>query len=117
LIFKHIENQDWRWVSSEIVDFEIDKMPDLERKHRIHSMKIFPSHYIMANELQIERGQSLQEKGFDVYDALHLACAETSKADIMLTTDDKLKRLANRYSNELNIRVENPLIWLQELLP
>jgi predicted nucleic acid-binding protein len=117
LIFKHIENQDWQWVSSEIVDFEIDKMPDLERKHRIHAMKIFPSHYIMANELQIERGQSLQEKGFDVYDALHLACAETSKADVMLTTDDKLKRLANRYSNELNIRVENPLIWLQELLP
>lgn len=85
-------------------------MPNLERKHRIHSMKLFPDKYIIADDFLIERGEILQEKGFDIYDALHLACAEYDRADIMLTTDDKLQRLSNRYANILNIRVANPLL-------
>jgi hypothetical protein len=116
LIFKHIENNDWQWISSEIVDFEIDKMPDSERKYRIRTMKIFPTKYMIADDALMSRGEVLQQKGFDIYDALHLACAEHGAADVMLTTDDKLKRLANRHSGILNTRVENPLIWLQELL-
>ena len=117
LIFRHIENQDWQWISSEIVDFEIDKMPDSERKARIRTMKIFPAKYIIADDVLIKRGEALRQKGFDIYDALHLACAEHSAADVMLTTDDRLTRLAKRYAEMLSIRVENPLLWLQELLP
>ena len=37
LIFKHIETNDWQWVSSEVVDFEVEKIPNLERKYRIQS--------------------------------------------------------------------------------
>ena len=116
LIFRHIETQDWQWVSSEIVDFEIDKMPDSERKYRIHAMKIFSTQSIITTDSQIVRAEALQAKGFNSYDAWHLACAEHGAADVMLTTDDKLKCLANRYSDMLYLRVENPLIWLQELL-
>lgn len=116
LILKHIENKDWLWVSSEIVDFEIDKIPNLERKQRIRSMKIFPQQYIAVDEARLARGAFLQAKGFDMYDAIHVACAEYGNANIMLTTDDKLKRLANRYAAIINIRIENPLLWLQEQL-
>jgi predicted nucleic acid-binding protein len=45
-------------------------------------------------------------------DALHLASAESAKADIFLTTDDKLLKLATRLSTQLQVTVANPVFWL-----
>jgi predicted nucleic acid-binding protein len=52
--------------------------------------------------------------GFKSFDALHIACAEKSRADILLTTDDDLMRKALRKKNFLNVSVENPVNWLME---
>lgn len=49
-------------------------------------------------------------------DALHIACAEHACADVMLTTDDRLKRFADRNAQLLNIHIANPLTWFQERL-
>jgi predicted nucleic acid-binding protein len=57
----------------------------------------------------------LQALGFRPLDALHLACAESGGADVLLTTDDRLRRLASRVSAQLRVRVENPLTWLEEV--
>ena len=54
--------------------------------------------------------------GLKAYDALHVACAEYAQADVLLTTDDRLCRVATRHAHRLKVRVENPLIWLQEEL-
>jgi len=48
--------------------------------------------------------------------ALHLACAEDCKADIFLTTDDKLLRLARECFRQLKIKVDNPLTWLRGVI-
>ena len=61
------------------------------------------------------RGQELEALGFKWFDALHLACAESSQADVFLTTDDRLIRTSNRVRALLQIRVENPYTWLQEI--
>lgn len=61
------------------------------------------------------RGTQLETLGFKWFDALHLACAESGKADIFLTTDDRLLRKAKRLSSDLRVRVENPYTWLQEV--
>ncbi|MBG1258672.1 hypothetical protein [Nostoc commune] len=53
--------------------------------------------------------------GFKDYDALHIACAEAGNADVLLTTDDRMLRLAARYKDLLQVRVENPLQWLREV--
>ena len=45
---------------------------------------------------------------------MHIACAESGNADIFLTTDDKLLKLANRIKDKLNVHVANPLFWLTE---
>ena len=58
------------------------------------------------------RDQELETLGFKWFDALHLACAESGKADVFLTTDDRLLRRANRVNAQLQVRVENPYIWL-----
>jgi predicted nucleic acid-binding protein len=47
---------------------------------------------------------------------MHLACAESAKVDVFLTTDDRLLRLAKRVSKDLDVLVENPLDWLEDIL-
>jgi len=48
--------------------------------------------------------------------ALHLACAENVFAEVFLTTDDKFLNNAKRNRNKLSVRVENPVIWLMEVM-
>ena len=53
---------------------------------------------------------------FKFQDALHLAFAKAGEADIFLTTDDRLLRKAKQYKKTLKIEVENPTIWLMNIL-
>jgi predicted nucleic acid-binding protein len=64
----------------------------------------------------LERAKKLKSMGFKSFDAMHIACAERSKVDVFLTTDDKLLKLSHRVKNELNVKVINPLTWLMKLL-
>ena len=52
---------------------------------------------------------------FKFYDAFHLACAESGKADVFLTTDERLRRKALNYQKNLKIKVVNPVLWLMEV--
>jgi hypothetical protein len=54
--------------------------------------------------------------GFGSYDALHLAFAEQAAADIFLTTDDRLLKLASKCSSLIKVKVDNPLGWLREAI-
>ncbi len=58
----------------------------------------------------------LMQLGFKLYDALYLAFAQSASADIFLTTADLLLRKAKQYSEIVTIPVENPVVWLMELL-
>jgi len=53
--------------------------------------------------------------GFKPFDALHLACAESVFAEVLLTTDDKFLNKAKKNKNKLRFKVENPVIWLMEV--
>jgi predicted nucleic acid-binding protein len=60
----------------------------------------------------VARGQELEVSGFQTYDALHIACAERGGAEVFLTTDDRVIKRALRISEQLHMRVVNPLAWL-----
>lgn len=87
---RRLQTQEWLWLGSEALDFEIGPAEE-------------------------GRARQLQALGFKLWDALHMACAELGQADVFLTIDDKLLNLARRLTGQLNIRVENPLTWLQEV--
>ena len=53
--------------------------------------------------------------GVGPYDSLHLACAERGRADVFLTTDDRLLALALKHIARLEVKVDNPLSWLREV--
>ena len=69
--------------------------------------------FVSVGVSEIFRGKQLEALGFKEYDALHIACAETAKADVFLTTDDAVIRRAKRLRSQLRVRVENPDTWLQ----
>ncbi len=114
LILKRFETGSVQWISSEVIDFEIEQIPDPERKRRVQLLISHAHHTIQLESLDIARGQELEARGFSTYDALHLACAERAGVDVFLTTDDRLVKRALRSSEQLSIQVANPLVWLAE---
>jgi uncharacterized protein with PIN domain len=58
----------------------------------------------------------LVKLGFKLYDALHIAFSQTYNLDIFLTTDDRLLRKAKKYPDLITIKVENPVVWLMNIL-
>lgn len=109
------EAGDWEWIGSEALDWEIGQTPDPERLRRVMSLLAHAHHCVLTGPSEVERAQELETWGFAAYDALHLACAESGGADLLLTTDDRLQRRAAARASELRIRVANPLAWMREV--
>jgi predicted nucleic acid-binding protein len=109
------EAGDWKWIGSEVIDFEIKQIPDPERRRRTQALASHAREYIVVGKAEFERAQQLEAWNISAFDALHLACAESGGADIFLTTDDRLLHKAAAYADQLHIRVENPLTWLREV--
>ena len=114
LILKHCEAGEWHWVTSDVVHYEVDAVPNRDRRERLKEMLKSADTCISLSTAMVKRGEELKEMGLKAYDALHVACAEHAQVDVFLTTDDQLCRVATRHVRRLKVRVENPLAWLQE---
>lgn len=114
LILTKIYRKHWTWVSSEVVNDEIEQTPNQKRRERIQALIAHANSSLILDDAEIKRAEELEILGFSGMDALHLACAENNQVDIFFTTDDKLLRHATRLQNHLHILVYNPLTWLIE---
>ena len=114
IILAHCEQGRLEWVGSEALTWEIDKTPDPERKQRVQLLASGVHHKVSIGQSEIARAQHIQSWGIATVDALHLACAESGRVDVFLTTDDRLLRKAKMYAGQLHVQVENPLKWLRE---
>jgi predicted nucleic acid-binding protein len=114
LILGHVHRGDWRWVGSEVLDVEIARNPDAERRRRVQVLAGTVTESVTLDAQVEQRGSELEALGFGAFDALHLACAEHAEADVFLTTDDGLLRRARRNRSRIRVQVENPLPWLKE---
>jgi predicted nucleic acid-binding protein len=103
------------WVSSTTLEIEISRNPDADRRRDVAALLAFSNEVVVPRSRSAGRAAFLEKLGFGTIDALHLASAEQGQADVFLTTDDGLLRRAARYSNELRIRVQNPVSWYQEV--
>lgn len=115
-ILSHCQSGEWELIGSEVIDLEISKIPDDERKEKV-SILISITNFKVSLDEEIEmRAIELSQLKFHSYDALHIACAERSKADIMLTTDDSLLKKAMEHMDFLKVKIENPVRWLMEVI-
>ena len=49
-------------------------------------------------------------------DVFHIVCAEKANVDILLTVDYKLVKKSKAHSEKLKVLIENPVVWLQEVM-
>ena len=114
LILSQLTDEEYEWIGSEMLDFEVDHNPDPERRQRVRLVMTGIRRTVAMTPAVIERGEILEALGFKSYDALHIACAEEAAAEVLLTTDDRMLRLARRAPDALRVRVANPVEWIRE---
>jgi predicted nucleic acid-binding protein len=114
LLLQAIEEAKHSLISSAVLRLENSKNPHREKLEVIDAILDRCLVEIPIGNKEIERCQELLRTGFPVYDALHVACAESAGADVFFTTDDRLIAQARRNQNAILVSVQNPLQWLTE---
>ncbi|MGK7899919.1 MAG: PIN domain-containing protein [Hormoscilla sp.] len=116
LIIDRCRNAQWHLLGSTAIDIELARTPTVERKQQMMLWAGLAKNKVTLSDDIITRTQELAGLGFKYFDALHIACAENGNADVLLTTDDRMLRLAVRSSAMLKVRVENPARWSEEVI-
>jgi predicted nucleic acid-binding protein len=101
-------------VGSDIINFEISKTPDFERRSITERLSMLSTEFVKTTNEIIERAKKIQNLGINAFDALHISCAEFSRADFFLTTDNSLIKTCNKNNKHLIIKVMNPVNWIME---
>lgn len=73
-----------------------------------------PIEHVAENSLQA-RTDELIAMGFTGFDALHLASAELTKAEVFVTVDRALLKRAAKLAGSLHIGVADPIGFVQEV--
>lgn len=114
IILERCEKEQYELVSSDIVNFEVSKIPNKDKQDAVLRMVKIGVENIKINNNIISLAQKYAESNIKPFDALHLASAEYGQVDVLLTTDDKLLKKAA----DLNIsfKVMNPIDFIYEEL-
>jgi predicted nucleic acid-binding protein len=115
IILERCETGVWQQVSSEIVRIEIDANPNAAQRSRVVLLLPDGEAVLKLAQSHFARAGALEALGFKPADALHVASAEAQGADVLLSCDDRLCRLAHRRRRQLHVSVANPVDWLTEI--
>jgi predicted nucleic acid-binding protein len=100
-----------QWISSEALVDEIERSSNVERRLENAALLTLVSESLGVDAAIASRAANLQVAGYGAYDALHLACAEAARVDVLLTTDDGFIRKASRRDGSPLVAVLNPVFW------
>ncbi len=115
-ILRLVESGHLELLSSEVLRFEIDRIPHQYRKVQATEMLKLATHVIELNDEIEAQADSFVDIGVKPLDALHLASASWAKADYFCTCDDKLLKTCNNL-NSLSTEVVSPLQLVAEVAP
>ena len=103
-------------IGSAALDFEIESIADFEKKDKVkHFYEQTITKKVNYTDIVVKRVQELTKlTNIRTLDKFHLAIAENSGANILLTTDNKFERASLKLN--LITRVINPLKYLLEIL-
>ena len=111
IVFMLIESRNIEIVSSDVLLFENDKNPHIERRIFVSSILKNASETQPIDDKILIRAQEIQELNIKGLDALHLACAERLKLDYFITCDDKIIK---NYKGPVMVR--NPVDFVLGIL-
>lgn len=101
-------------VGSVILELEINRMQDENKKQKVFDLyRIVHTHIPYTEKIKKRSADIMSMSNIRTFDSLHIASAEAAKADVFLTTDDKLEKNAEKL--KLKTRVINPLKFALEV--
>ena len=115
IILERCQEGIWNLTGSEVIDFEITRIPDIERRQKVTVLISLASTTIHLDKKIINRGKKLTQMSFRAVDALHIACAEKGKCNVFLTTDDQIINNYETNRDAIKIHIANPLNWLEKV--
>jgi len=105
---------DWNLVGSEVIEYEISGIADVERRKNVESILQFAYEWMMIDTEILACARKLHAMGMETFDALHLASADRSGA-VFLTTDDTLIKIIKKHADKISIEIKNPVQWVMEV--
>lgn len=115
-ILKCCSETQYQLLGSDVIDIELQRTKNIDRLNSIKLLMNIATSRVKLDSTIQERAQTLNNLGFKLFDALHLASAESAKVSVFLTTDDRLLRRASRDKSQITIEVFNPVDWAMEIL-
>jgi predicted nucleic acid-binding protein len=115
MILERVDEGIWFHVSSEMVSIEVNANPDPKRRARVQLLLPDPRDIVMLTPAIFKRAAAFEALGFKPADAVHVAAAEETSADVLLSCDDRFCRTAQRHAKQLRVPVHNPLVWLDKV--
>ncbi|MCI7539261.1 MAG: PIN domain-containing protein [Veillonellaceae bacterium] len=102
-------------LGSKILKLEIRKISNSVRQENVKMLYQMTSEYVPFSTAIKERAERIRKaSSIHNMDSLHIASAEAGKADVFLSTDDKLVRACQKL--HLQVRVMNPVSYLGEVI-
>ena len=111
LVFSLIENREVDIVASDVLIFENSKNPYEERKLFVNAVLKHAKQFQIVDEKILKKVQRIETLGIKGIDALHLACAEESGVDTLISCDDKIIK---QYNGRL--KAINPIEFARNIL-
>ena len=113
-ILSRCEGDRWVLLASGAIDFELSRLSDEDKLEQIQTLYSSASERVELTEEVERRAAFFQKNRLKPFDSIHLALAEAGEADVFLSTDDRLLRVASKM--DLKIKTANPVSWLMEVL-
>ena len=114
-IFSHSIDDSWEIVGSEIINIEINQIPNPTRREKVLNLIRRNTNIITLNEKIILRAKKLEMQGIKSMDALHIASAENGLVAIFLTTDYDLIKKYQKHPEMFFVPIKNPVTWIVEM--
>jgi hypothetical protein len=111
-----LESERVKFVRSAPLLLENSYNPLPQRAARVHQWLLAAPLVDLEHGTFTHRVDELMKLGFKAFDAMHMACAEQAKADLLVSCDDRLLAAARRNASLLKVRVIGVLELVQEVM-
>jgi predicted nucleic acid-binding protein len=98
-LIEMIENGTIKMVSSDVLKYEIQNTPDVERRDFGMSFLSLGVSNLKLTDAIIDMAKDYEKDGIKPIDALHLAMAIENNVDYLCTCDDRFLKRANEIRN------------------
>ena len=100
---------------SEVLELEMNRMQDENKKQKVFDLyRVAGMHIPYTENIKKRSAEIMSVSRIRAFDSLHIASAEEVNADVFLTTDNKLEKMAEKL--KLGTRVINPLRFAWEVI-